>query len=438
MLFEKGTLLAEGKTKEIWETQNDPNMVIVENKKFITAFDDPQFTKEFETKAIYATATTCQIFELLKACGIPVAYTKQISPTEFVAPKCRMIPLEVVARRYAMGSYLGRNPQLRVREDDPPHRFHRLVVEFFLKTTKGELTDQTGQLLVKELDPKKGEEDPFILWPDLASWHLYHPKKPLWEKEADLKKEVWAPHVIGDIPIQDFENLLRETFLALEGAWSQLGFRLIDMKIEFGVTEKGELLVADVIDNDSWRLRDNSWQELSKQAFRDGEDLSEVERKYGIVANLVQNFRVPGQALVFWRGSEKDEFPKIPGNFDLSGSAVDQITLSGHKSPQGSLNRLEEILAKYPDGGAIIVKVGMSNGLGPILAARTSWPVISVPASAKDFPNDVWSSLRLPSNVPMATILSETNAVNFALNILAQKNPALYMQRQLEIEKLDT
>jgi len=430
-------LLAEGKTKKIWTFPQRGDLVCIENRPQITAFDDPKFTREFAKKAEYATTTTCRVFELLKAAGIPVAYEEQFSSVAFLAPRCEMIPLEIVARRYAVGSYLSRNPQLRGIESDPPHRFHRLVAEFFLKTTKGKLVDQGGQLLTEGLDPKKGEEDPFILCPDLTSWYLYHPKKPIWEKGADLGKHIWAPHVIGETPIGDFEDLLRETFLVLEGAWAQLGYRLIDMKIEFGLTDSGKLIIADVIDNDSWRLRNQNWQELSKQAFRDGEELSEVERKYGTVANLVQQFRIPHQALVLWRGSEKDDFPKLPDNLNSAGSSVDQITISGHKSPQKSLNQLEEILAKYPDGGVIIVKVGMSNGLGPILAARTSWPVISVPASAKDFPEDVWSSLRMPSDVPMTTILNEANAINHALNILTQKNPLLYMQRQKRIEELD-
>jgi len=94
-------------------------------------------------------------------------------------------------------------------------------------------------------------------------------------------------------------------------------------------------------------------------------------------------------------------------------------------------------MAKYPEGGVILVKVGMSNGLAPMLAARTAWPVIAIPATIDKFPLDVWSSLRMPSKVPVATIASESNAIKYAMNILAQKNPVIYKETQKRIEELD-
>lgn len=290
--LEKADRIVEGKTKIIWSVKDDPDLIIIENKKDITAFDDPKFTKQFEMKAQYATTTTCKVFELLKKTGIPVAFQKQLSPTEFLVPKCKMVPLEVVARRYAVGSYLKRKPDLIQPEGHPPFRFKDIYTEFFLKTTKGQLSGMDGKILVSGLVAQKGEEDPLIANLQDTEWQLIHPKKPDDDPECNLGKCVKAKDVI-DIPgaIDNMEKILKQTFSTLEDTWQSLyEYRLIDMKIEFGITTKGELMVADVIDNDSWRLRDSDWNEVSKEAFRQGEKMSEVEKKYGLVAELVQRF----------------------------------------------------------------------------------------------------------------------------------------------------
>ena len=437
MDYQKDQKKVEGKTKIIWEIKNDSKNVIIENKNDITAFDDPKFTKQFKTKAIHATTVTCQVFELLKNAGIPVAFVEQISATEFVSPICGMIPLEVVCRRFAVGSFLKRHPEL-INENKDPHRFHKLEVEFFLKTTRGELIINDEKIL-DGLDPQKGEEDPFIENPYEDSWKLCHPKKPSWEEGSRLGRQIEADKVLKNSKemAKEIEEIMRKVFLVLEGAWNNLGYRIIDMKIELGIDESGKLMVADVIDNDSWRLRDADWNELSKEAFRQGEELDEVEKKYGFVASLSKNFRIPKQALVMWRGSESDSFPDLALFKDAKGVTIEEVIMSGHKSTQTCLERLEEILGKYPDGGVIIAKVGRSNGLGPIMAARTSWPVIAVPATMDSFPEDVWSSVRMPSKVPLATVWPESNAILLAAEILAQKNLSLYQRRQIMIETQD-
>ena len=77
----------------------------------------------------------------------------------------------------------------------------------------------------------------------------------------------------------------------------------------------------------------------------------------------------------------------------------------------------------------VIAFIGRSNGAGPVLSAQSTVPVITVPASAKDFPEDVWSSLRAPSKVPVMTVLEPANAVLAALQILSARNPRIYAQR---------
>ena len=115
-------------------------LCILRNTSAITANDDPSRTKQLEGKARWATATTCYAFELLRKAGLPVAYIKKLSPTAFLAKKCRMILLECVVRRLAVGSYLKRFPNI-----EPPHRFHRLVMEFFLKTTGGKMVGSVSK-----------------------------------------------------------------------------------------------------------------------------------------------------------------------------------------------------------------------------------------------------------------------------------------------------
>ncbi|PIU78706.1 MAG: hypothetical protein COZ28_03275 [Candidatus Moranbacteria bacterium CG_4_10_14_3_um_filter_44_15] len=433
--YKKGKLVAEGKTKKIWENKNDRKTVIVEYKDDITAFNDPKFTKKFKSKGKSSNHTTCRVFELLAKAGIPTAYLEQISDMEFAAEKCEMILLEAVSRRYAFGSYLKRNPQFAAPVGKPPVYFRKLVNELFIKSTKGKLVIG-GETLVKGLTME--QDDPLILDPFQKKWKLMFPKIPIWDPKSDLKRTVERKKVLlGDSKrLEIIDEIMRKTFLVLEGAFSQKKFRLIDMKIEFGITEKGKLVVADVIDNDSWRLRDTEWKEFSKQAFRDGEALGEVEFKYGVVSDLVSDFpNIPSQALVLWTGSEKDEMPEVP---EIPGILMIKKVISGHKKTSFCLDELKKLEREFPGGGVIIAKVGMSNGLGPILATHTHWPVISIPASAKSFPDDVWSALRMPSDVPMALIEKDSNAVDFALNILAKKNPILYMNRRYKIEQLDT
>ena len=108
-----------------------------------------------------------------------------------------------------------------------------------------------------------------------------------------------------------------------------------------------------------------------------------------------------------------------------------------HKEPLKGVTKLEELHAKYPQGAVIIPIIGMSNGAGPTLSARTSWPVNSFCNSFKSCPEDVWSNLRMPSEVPNLTFIEEKNLPLIALNALATSNPVAYMARQFAIEKFD-
>lgn len=461
--------ISYGKTKKIWAVEGDGNLVIMESLNDTTADNDPDKTRIMQEKGKCSTSTTSRMFELLTQAGIPNSYIEQLSETEILAKKCTMIPLEVIIRRYATGSYLERMPQFTKAEGDPD-RFHKLRFEVFLKTSKGKL----GDLDIRNYFPKDKEElikylnvektiknlkeknievsklidldydtlveeavklidDPWIENPEnIIAWSLRHPKKPIWEVPALTIMD--GSSIIDADKLQKIEELTRKTFLLLEGAWNTLGYRLIDFKIEFGIDTEGNLVVADVIDNDSWRLRTDEWKELSKQTFREGHPLAEVQANYLRVASLVEQFRIPKQAIVIWRGSDKDELPDFKA---LPGVTVENIIISGHKEPVKASEKLNELQAKYPEGAVIIAVVGMSNGLGPTISARTPWMVLSYCNSAKTNPEDVWSNLRMPSDVPNATFLKDSNAYLAALNILSIKNPVAYMTREYAIEKYD-
>jgi len=223
-----------------------------------------------------------------------VAYVQQLNETSFLAQSCDMIPLEVVVRRLALGSYLKRNQVYKTADGQPPYRFEKLYCELFLKTTGGRL-ERKGQIIVDGL--QKGEDDPLIDFPISDSWHLCHSKKPKTDPGAYLKRIVSTKSVIAPPLNQSavqtviyIMNLAKKTFLLLEKSWELQGFSLADFKLEFGYSSDGALRVADVIDNDSWRLLDQRGVDRSKQAFRDGQPLEQVEANYATIAGLTEKF----------------------------------------------------------------------------------------------------------------------------------------------------
>ena len=427
----RGELLYEGKTKRVWQAIGYPDCAILENKPDTTAFNDPKFTKKIEGKDIACTTVTSRIFELLQKVGIPVAFKEQISPTEMLVDKVEMVLLECIARRIAMGSYVARCPW---EKKNPFKRFHRLATEYFLKTTKGKLVFR-DQVVVDGLTPV--EDDPIIINPFDEQWQLFHPGLPQFHPDANLNRTIQrAEAILPGISVKEIDAILRKTFLFLEGLFNIFGYRFSDYKIEFGITQDGRLVIADVIDPDSWRTNTWSWTAFDKQSFRDGIDPKEVGKRYDVIARMAEFFRIPRQALVIWKASRDDPFD-LPKNLP-AGIELIQIIGSGHKKTYWCLEQLENIQRDFPDGGGIVLKVGRSNGLGPTLASHTTWPVATVSPDWKEKPQNVWSSLDMPSQNPHSVYLYDANALQAILGILAQKNPAAYMELQYALEELDT
>lgn len=275
--LEVGSLIASGKTKQIYLDPANSHYVYVVSQDDITAGDGAK-RDTLQGKAVLANTTTCNVFQCLVHEGVPTAFMKKTGENHFYARNCTMLPLEVVVRREARGSYLKRHPDC-----EEGYRFEQLPVEFFLKTN----------------DRRWGEhelpcDDP-LMQIDYGNKQvrLFKPSDP------DLPDSPAKPFLV--LPIEDVEGTsyefvgrmkeyARKTFTVLETVWQKLGYRLVDFKIEFGVTALGHLVVADVIDNDSWRLLTRDGESLDKDVYRKGGDLDDVLAKYRFVAELTKRF----------------------------------------------------------------------------------------------------------------------------------------------------
>jgi phosphoribosylaminoimidazole carboxylase / phosphoribosylaminoimidazole-succinocarboxamide synthase len=413
-----GALVAEGKTKRIFAAKGGADRVTVISKDDITAGDGAKHDV-IPDKGALANATTCNVFRLLKACGLPVAFEQQDGPSAFVAPACQMLPYEVVVRREAHGSYLKRNPHFAKGQ-----LFPQLVLEFFLKTKD---RNWNGKPLVCD--------DPLMLYTKAdETIRLFHPAKPIHGQEPFLvlaEKDVFSQADEAEF-FPEMGRIARHAFLVLEKAWQLEGGTLVDLKVEFGFDTKSNLLLADVIDNDSWRVVESGTY-IDKQVYRDGGALDDVVAKYRRVAQITGRFALPQQRIILWRGSTSDKTETFSEALGDLADLMTVVTCSVHKQPVAAAGILYRMAHEIPDS-VVIAYIGRSNGAGPTLSAISNVPVITVPASVKDFPEDVWSSLRAPSNVPVMTVLEPANAILAAIQILSARNPRLYAHVRGEIE----
>jgi len=413
-----GALVAEGKTKMIHLVKGSTDLAAVVAKDDITAGDGAKHDI-IPDKGRLATATTSNVFRLLKACGLPVAFVEQDSAISFTAPKCQMLPYEVVVRREAHGSYLKRNPHLSKGQ-----LFPQTLVEFYLKTKD---KNWKGKPLISD--------DPLMQFSeDAKQIRLFNPAKPMPGQEPFLvlsASEVFGSDEEWKI-FPEMRRIARQAFLVLEKAWQLEGGRLVDLKVEFGFDSKGTLLLADVIDNDSWRVIEGGAY-IDKQVYRDGGALDDVAAKYRHVAEVTSRFHIPRQRIILWRGSEKDKTDAFSDALGELADMMSVVTCSVHKEPVAASGIFFRLVQEIPDT-VVIAYIGRSNGAGPTLSAMSTVPVITVPASIKEFPDDLWSSLRAPSAVPVMTVLEPGNAVLAALQILSGRNPRLYAKLRGEIE----
>lgn len=261
--------MIEGKTKIVRPLWEGSHIAVVQTKDDITAGDGAKHDI-LTGKAELATRTTCNVFELLRLEDVPIAYIGRDGPTTFLAHYCSMIPVEVVVRSRAAGSYLKRHPECK-----KGFVFGPPIVEFFYKTSNRRVSRQVLPC-----------DDPLMSWNEKAGyWELFEPGTPsksigklLIDGHNDLKRD-----------LADCEKIARIVEKYLRNAWEDTGGVLYDFKLEFGILPNGEIVLADVIDCDSWRVEWNGLQ-LSKQGYRDGDDLERVLGVYRIAATLTDQF----------------------------------------------------------------------------------------------------------------------------------------------------
>ncbi|XP_045852842.1 multifunctional protein ADE2 isoform X1 [Meles meles] len=397
-----GKKLYEGKTKEVYELPDSPGKVLLQSKDQITAGNAAR-KNHLEGKAAISNKTTSCIFQLLKEAGIKTAFTRKCGETAFIAPKCEMIPIEWVCRRIATGSFLKRNPGVK-----EGYKFYPPKVELFFK-------DDANN------DPQWSEE------------------------QLIAAKFCFAGLVIGQTEVDIMSHATQAIFEILEKSWLPQNCTLVDMKIEFGVdiTTK-EIVLADVIDNDSWRLwpsGDRS-QQKDKQSYRDlkevtPEGLQMVKKNFEWVAERVELLlKSESQCrVVVLMGSTSDlshceKIKKACGNF---GIPCELRVTSAHKGPDETLR----IKAEYEGDGiptVFVAVAGRSNGLGPVMSGNTAYPVISCPPLTPDWgAQDVWSSLRLPSGLGCSTILSPEGSAQFAAQIFGLNNHLVWAKLRASI-----
>lgn len=248
--MELGSKLAEGKTKIIYAHPSDPALALMVQKDSISAGDGAR-RNQIAGKGALSGRTAANVFALLNRAGIATHMLAAPEPAVMLVRRCAMIPLEVVMRRLATGSHLKRHPEV-----GEGARFAPPLVEFFLKDD--------------------ARHDPQIA-PD----------------------EIAAQAIASPAEVQQMIAEGRRVFEAIERAWAAQDVALVDLKIEFGRNSSGALIVADMIDNDSWRLWPGGHKDrmLDKQVYRNMQQvtdagLAQVRDLYATVASMTDAFAV--------------------------------------------------------------------------------------------------------------------------------------------------
>ena len=225
--MEKLGQLYEGKAKKVYAT-NDPDIVIVDYKDDATAFNGLK-KGTIAGKGVINNKMSNMMFRIMEQHGIPTHYVEELSDRETAVKKVQIVPLEVIIRNTAAGSFSKR---YGVPEGK---KLPVTVLEFSYKN------DDLGDPLIND----------------------YHA----------LAMELATPEEIETIKKMAFKvnDIMKEFF-------KTLNIDLIDFKLEFG-RFKGQIILADEISPDTCRFWDmTTGEKLDKDRFR--RDMGGVEDAY--------------------------------------------------------------------------------------------------------------------------------------------------------------
>ncbi len=220
--------LYEGKAKKVYAT-NDPDLVIVDYKDDATAFNGEK-KGTISGKGVINNKMTNYMFGMLEKEGVPTHLVEEISDRETIVKKVSIVPLEVIIRNVAAGSFSKRMDVEEGRKLLTP------ILEFSYKN------DDLG--------------DPFI-------------------------NDYYAL-ALGLATKEEIDTIAKYAFKVnnfMVDFFKKLNIDLIDFKIEFGRTSDGTIILADEISPDTCRFWDSTTHEkLDKDRFR--RDMGGVEEAY--------------------------------------------------------------------------------------------------------------------------------------------------------------
>ncbi len=229
----------EGKAKKLYTT-DDPNVLRMEYKDDATAFNALKKGK-FENKGKMNKAITLLIYKMLADKGVQTHLVGDVDDINLLVKKVSILPLEVIVRNVAAGSFSKR---MGVKEGTA---FKQPIVEFSYKD------DALG--------------DPFI--------------------NDDYAREMGAATEDESAFLKKQALLINEVLIDF---FKQVNLRLIDFKIEFGrlAEDPTQIVLADEISPDTCRLWDaETGKKMDKDRFR--QDLGDFMESYAEVLSRLQH-----------------------------------------------------------------------------------------------------------------------------------------------------